>query len=251
MPEDKPRRFVYYVPKLQACTAAKARELGLAYAVDAGAAVETRGVTRGPCGQGPGLLVGLGGASATQLVLDEDAQTWLGERRPGAGGAPRYWVGVSRAAPPRPQDLARATLLGTYSAELGDGNRWTVPTARAWPEGTPLPKTRAVDDQGEIARRPKPEYDALRLAADEVWDAAEHGTPVDDVREWEIAVTALSTNYRVSHTEVDLLGLLDEPGEGQTTRISGLMAIAWALIDFPSWPQDADQAQEDSEASDG
>jgi len=213
------RRFLYYVPGARSMAEVDLEARGLDYAIDR-ARVASRHLARGPDG-GPGLLLAAGGPE--RLDHDPDAQAW--QPVPGA----TFMAGVWTDERPGPADLVRPRVYGMWSVELADGQRWTVPTARMYPEGTLLPQTRTYLGDGKIRRDPKPEFLPLYLAADEVLEAWKGAGELPEARVQEIAVMALAVNYRVGHAEVNLLGLIDD---------LNWRAILDIIVARPLWPEE-------------
>jgi len=142
-----------------------------------------------------------------------------------------YWVGFNEDDPPGPDDLERQETVGRYSAPLGDGNKWMIPTAAGYENDyCPLPKSRKIDaETGDIQRRPLKKYDRLRMYADEVRQATldDNADQINLERETEILMCALSTNYRITLLEASLLDLLtDEAAKW----------IVWLLVNRLEWP---------------
>ena len=150
-----------------------------------------------------------------------------------------FWLGFDTADKPGPADLARDETVGGYRVELGGGQEWVVPIARRWPEGTGLTRTLALDAEGKLGGEILERYRGLWDRATLVWDkfhAAATATPENEAveltfnerEEWDIAVAALSANYKVGPWEVSALGLLDD-------RTVGL--VLNRLIDLPAYMQ--------------
>jgi len=214
--------FTYFVESTR--DAAEVAAGPLAYAFD-GDPPQTRGCDRGPGGK-PGVT--LAHPTREETGYFPDCQDW--QPIPGEEG---LWIGHDKAKLPGPADLAREVQTGRYTVPLGDGRRWLVPTAltpdeAGKPGESPLPKVRRIDEAGKVQRRVKPEYEALQLAADEVWEAAEQASDLPEERAWEICVLALQTNYRLAAVETSILGLVDD---------DAAIIIPACLVDLPAWPK--------------
>lgn len=230
--------FLYFVPNQTFLRREDLVALGLAYAFES-PAVSNRGVSGGPAGQ-DGVLVAGAGLDGSQVLYVKDRQTW--RQIPQS----TVWVGYETAAPPSPDDLARADQLDGYWLELADGQRWLVPIARGYRESA---------DEGELKlywslRLPQ----RLELAADgrwtdggilpryaALWDFAQSWLALrcgtageEDVRRLDAqgridaAVLALQANYQLSRVEAALLGLLTD---------QHCVAILDRLIDWPKVEQ--------------
>ena len=161
-----------------------------------------------------------------------DAQTW--RKIPGSDA----WIGYVTDDRPKPADLLRSKVIDGHEVELGDGHRWLVPIASQATEengeytgnvcALTVGLTRDTDGRwvrGEVA----PKYRSLWNLAEPCWDALVRGVEGalrDSLpAQGEAAVAVLSGNYRLSDTEVDLLGLLDD---------QNVTEILLALVDWPT-----------------
>lgn len=166
----------------------------------------------GPEGAGPGLLVATRGA---RCAIEAGAQLW----QPRLDG--RAWTGLWLEARPGPAEIERADAVGGHEVELADGNRWLVPAARCFPEGTQLPET-LVLGPGGLVRRVTARYAGLWEDACRVWDLGGE-LPQDEL--WRICVRALGVNYRLGPDEANLLEIVTS---------ANLPAMAGALVDAPT-----------------
>jgi len=176
-----------------------------------GAAPEFR-QSAGPDGAGAGLLIATVGARCEVAAA---AQLW----QPRLDG--RAWTGLWLEARPGPAELLRAEAVGGHEVELHDGNRWQVPAARAFPEGTQLPET-LIMGPGGLVRRVTAAYAAIWDDACRVWDS---GGELPQAELWRICVRALGVNYRLGPDEANLLELVTS---------ANLPAMAAALVDVPA-----------------
>ena len=184
----------------------------------------------GPDGN-PGVVIAAK-RTAGRVGYYPDVQTW--QQIPGS----EAWIGYVTAEPPKPADLLRSKPIAGHEVELGDGQRWLVPIASQATEkegeyaGNVCALTvglmRDSDGRwvrGEVADKHKSLWDL----AEPCWDALVRGTegPLRDSlpAQGEAAVAVLSGNYRLSDTEVDLLGLLDD---------KNVTEILLALVDWPT-----------------
>lgn len=207
--------FVYFLPGKRAAGLDTLLAAGLGHVFSDGG-FSSRVTERGP--DGSGLLVS---RSETACRYDGQSQEW--EKSPTGN----FWIGCEKASRPTPEDLLRDDAAqGLWSVKLCDGNSWNVPTARLYPEGTALPQVRKYAEGGGIVRDVKPEYQELYLAADEVWQSLNIGVEMTEIRAQEICEMALRANYRVSHAEINLLGLLDD------VNVAVLLQV---LVSFPHW----------------
>lgn len=142
-----------------------------------------------------------------------------------------YKVGHREGSPPAPDDLKRPDEADGYLAELSDGNKWLLPTARA------LPSYLGVDDDGVRVNRVLGKWRDLSEAGAEVFEAwrfasgeVTEGEHLTLEREHEICVMCLAANYMVGPAECDMLRILT-PEDRKN--------ILFALIDLPgSWGGD-------------
>jgi len=210
--------FLYFASSRQSVTPNLLLALGLGDAFPDGSTVTQRQCSKGPDGHS-GVVVAWG-APKVEVGYFPEKQTWAKCLRS------ECWLGFETADPPRPEELARERTVGFYTAPLGDGRRWIVPTGVFEDGASPLPKVRRLSADGSIERRVAKEYESLYLAADAVRSAIRDREDLDDRREWEIAVEALRVNYRVGADEVSALGLLTD---------AAVVAMFQALVDRGNW----------------
>lgn len=211
-------QFLYYIPGAQDGPRL-IHQAGLDYALDP-TQCKRNGPSRGP-DNSHGMILSPAKGSPAAIGYYPDRQVW--EQAPDAA----HWVGYWTDQVPGPDDLVRPEAIGAFTARLADGNPWVIPGARLYPEGTMLPQTRKYAPGGKIIRDIKPSHRDIYLAADEVWQALETGAQITAARAQEIIELALKTNYRVSHAEINLLGLIDD---------DNFAAVLHMLVSYPMWP---------------
>ena len=224
------RSFFYFVPNKQTLTREDAAALGLAYAFDGG--IDCTQVQNGPGGQNGVICAQQDRYDLGKNGYHEKRQVWRrvphrGDESCGAQ-APGIWVGHYKDELPRPEDLARGKQLTGWSIELGDGQRWNLPLARAYSETgggeeaelrwtVKLPQKLDLAADGRWIRDGiSPRYAALWELA-EAWLrlSTNTATPEDQARfdeqgETDGAVCCLQANYRLGRVEAALLGLFQE-----------------------------------------
>jgi hypothetical protein len=128
-------------------------------------------------------------------------------------------VGIWNENRPVPEDLKKKRFVGGEVIDLADGGRWAIPVCHSVVRGSTLPKRMVLGDDGRTWElRELPEFLTLCVRAEKVWEAFANPTVEEDGRTSieldhqtaaDIAVEALSVNYRVGAAEVSMLGLLD------------------------------------------
>ena len=177
----------------------------------------------GPGGQAGVCLC----ASPDRIGFFPDQQRWLRfptSPNPKIPNQQITWCGLWTDSPPTPDDLRTAHPLRGSLVRLFDDQCWEVPIAVACDDESgaamAIPRTLSVDNEGQWISGPvKPRYEPLWAAAKSFWDAI-HGQVPDDQNELKLpiasvydqAIAVLATNYRLTKTEVGLLGLLDDRG---------------------------------------
>lgn len=198
-------RVVYYLPERREPDAAALEAAGLTGVLPVGKRA-WRQVSRGPDG-GAGLIV-----CATAAGYYPERQAWSESPL----DADSWWIGIEGSV--TPDDLVRDETLQGLPLRLADGNEWVVPLVLKDGSSDHLPGITKVDGAGEPFTRPDPQWDPLRTAAarvEQVALALDVETDVDagevTYRElFDIAVLALSTNYRVGRVEAHELELLSK-----------------------------------------
>jgi len=208
--------FLYFVPQSSPVKFDDLAALGIAYAFDGPQ------ITQVTCRAGPGDTGGRVLAAGDQPLIGfhPDRQTW--RQIPDSPA----WLGYDPNALPGPDDLKRPAQTCIYSALLGDGKSWLVPTGVFEDGESPLPKVREIQDDGSIKRRPATRFEPIYLAADKIRSHIKNQEDISDREEWDICVAALQLNYRVSDLEITALQLLDD---------QSVINIIYALVDRGNW----------------
>jgi len=214
---------------------AVAKEAGLEYAFDE--SVCQVDVMQGPDG-GAGLLLGESRLYeiGREFAYRPGLQSWSEH-----GDSEGVWLGLIKSSPVEPKSLIRSQIIPGHEVRLADGNDWLIPVARGFSDDGKeirpycnLPCSRYREKgggwrPGEVV----PQYQTLWEVANNFWDvysSAVNAASPDDKKidveftyddEADAACVAIAANYRVSATEVSLLGLLDD-----TTIIGILRAMA-------------------------
>lgn len=241
--------FLYFVPKSGEQFAIP-ESIGYAFnSKTAGGKLHRRETSRGPNGAGPGFIIADAAsmANADRIVLQDAAQRWVHVHDPKTPDKNlRPQVGVWNDDKLTPSTLQRPVLIEGHPVELGDGSQWQAAIARAYDVSgptvewfTPLPKTLAFDsekgrwDQTQVAKQYRRFFD-LALAYIAIHDAAiANDEPYFEFPEVdELAIGALTTNYRIGQAE---LGLFDD-----VYTVAVRDALLAAVLDFPTmslWTQ--------------
>ena len=234
--------FLYFLPGATGAGPDAIEAAGLTDVLS-GASHPTRGVTgAGPSG-GPGIITvphPTGTGAAPQIGFYSDKQEW--QEAPGG----KYWIGREIAEPVTPADLARPEMIGGHLVELGDGNKWLIPVARAFPHGIVLPQTLRLGPDGELVGETLPKYAAFSTRAEMIWDewkaqmaaleAGEDREPgITVTQQWEFAVDAIAINYRINAVGASMLGIIN-------TAV--LPTVLQAVIDVPTLVQAAAEMAE-------
>lgn len=191
--------FLYFVPGVNAVSAADLATLGLGYAFLG--TVNIRAVMEGP-GKRSGVVVS---PVADEVRFDAAAQTWI--------PAPdkTYWVGMVNGAAPSPRELERPEAVIDWRVTLPGGSVWSVPTVLGADGESGLPKFRRYDEEsGKIVRRVRQEYQPLLLAADEALESIRKRQPLGEEKELALFADILAVNYRVALPELMLLELTSD-----------------------------------------
>jgi len=133
-----------------------------------------------------------------------DQQTWHA-----VDDGSLLWIGLDKDHPPKPEDMQRAKVFRGYEMELGDGNTWQIPLIRRPTDlSTALPQTQYIE-RGKLVQSLKAAYRTYWEHSEEVADGFLAGKEFTVVRAHELAIEALSLNYRFGHNEQRLLGIVD------------------------------------------
>ena len=205
----------YYVPGSRSITEKTVREMGLGYMLSG------RGLKKVPTSQGPdghsGIVFAAGPTNdaATSINLTDSCGPTAKWAKVDGTDA---WVGMYKEDKPTPQDLEHEHLIDGHFVELCDGHNWLCPVARAVDGSTPLPKPLEfkegrwsasegpVDKYADLFSHACVLWDTMMIAASDGEDGEISITFEDEIK---ISIIALACNYRVSASEVSLLGLFD------------------------------------------
>lgn len=122
-----------------------------------------------------------------------------------SGLAKPYWIGWTKDATPKPEDLARRRLFAGQALKL-NGQVWQVPVAKL------LPHVFGVDKDGDLSQVIAERY---REVHGEAWRWCQlrlgllDGGNIGDPELFRLAARILGLNYRVDVAEIAALGLLD------------------------------------------
>lgn len=162
---------------------------------------------------------GPGGAQGVAFTLCDELPSSVSDRcdwapYPGQEG---LWLGVDRSDPPGPAELEREDLIPGVDVEMGDGNRWTIPLARALPrqrawDGTGWGDGPVVAQYAELFDRAQAAFSAL-VHAIGLTEEPPSKVTLDD--ESDLAVAALGVNYKVGPAEASYLGLVTTKAQGR------------------------------------
>lgn len=245
--------FFYYVPRVDGVPFSVPAQL--AYATDRGASFQTREVLAGPEGSGPGWLCRFSSVAGVfdsrDLKLDTGAQHWAPVFD--ASGQQSCWVGRWTADILSPSVLERPKLLDSHRVTLADGSVWNAAIARGFDVEseryyTPLPQTLAFDIStgrwrpNKVAKEYRQFLDLAHAYAD-AHDAAvaEEKTSFDFPQIDDLAIGALTANYRISHAE---LGLFED-----VYTVTARDALVHCALDFPTIKRWVEKKRE--QAADG
>lgn len=222
--------FLYFIPGVQAVNEKVLRDKGLGDRLSVFTSMQ---VQAGP-GEKAGMLVR---ANVPESAASKERKTRFGyypdeQEWSEVNG---IWVGITKANPPGPEDLARDELESGYDVELNDGNTWHIPSARAFT------KVLTVGPDGAIHAESLPKYEAFSRKAERLF-ALYYGCSSPEERDdllkeisaldmFSLCVDAIAVNYRVGTAEVSLLKLL-------TTR--NWWAVSRAVVDFEGFKKFAD-----------
>ena len=229
--------FMYYAPKGPGTPFAVPPHL--AYACDRGATYQTREVMAGPNGSGPGWLFRFSNGAKVyddrDLKWDNQATIWAPVF---SDSGLECYVGRWVADPLDPAKLERPKMLDGHRVTLGDGSVWVAAVARGFDVETssyytPLPRTLGYDGKTgkwrpvKVAKEYRRFLELANLYADAHQEAvaADAKTfefePID-----ELAVAALTANYRISHAELSLFE--------DVYTVTARDALVHCALDFPT-----------------
>lgn len=214
--------FLYYLPDGCGLTA---KAFGDARRGIVGESLSERTALDGPDGKG-GLVLAIGSHPAHGYY--PKSQTWMQ-----ADAAP-WWIGFDVEHAPTPEDLQRSELLAGHDVQLEDGNAWHVPAARLWVNEEGMPRyrmsvpVRLLRRGGEWKSEPLERYRWLADAAETYWAhlVSGQGSGFTVPQACELAVRALSVNYRLGPEETSALALLTD---------RNVLSILNAIVDWPRY----------------
>lgn len=190
---------------------------GIHYAIERSEMAGPRGVVLGPNGRA-GVLVAHKSFPLNRLTFKADEQEWIQHAK-----VENTWVGKWQSDSISPSDLQRLQMVDGASVTLEDGSKWKAAHARRFEhlDGghlrcfSPLPKTLTATKDGWAPTRIAKRYRRLADLADLFWreklEAAKQTE--SETFTWfskyadELAVAALTANYRIAETELTLLEL--------------------------------------------
>lgn len=171
-------------------------------------------VGAGPSGKRGIMLAGDSYKGSMQLVgYHASKQTW--RRVPGVEAD--LWCGFYNDDRPTPDDCKRKKQLTGYWVELLDGKEWLIPVGRTWSEAEgqllwdeALPRAMGGDDEGNwVVGDVVPRYREMWSIVKAAWDArSKISDPPSDADVCDWCTVAMRTNYRISKTEIQLMGLV-------------------------------------------
>lgn len=152
------------------------------------------------------------------------------------------WIGVDPAEMPKPGELERLRVCRGYEIEM-NGQRWQVPVVRRHDPAKPtlLPSAYSRNAAGQQVETVRAAYrghwEAFRDAAAWAYDGMPEGRfSVADLV--ELAIRALSINYRFGWNEQNLL---------QTIDSENFLSVIAAAVDLPGYQAAADAQKKMSE----
>lgn len=151
------------------------------------------------------------------------------------GDGSLLWIGVDTAELPKPEELARKRQYPGYWVRLADGAEWRVPVIRR-PDGTTeLPTDMVWDATGRLVEPIKPMYQSFWDDTAEVAEWFDKGIDPLRSRALELAIRALSINYRYDRAIHSVVRAIDS---------ESLLAILAATVDFSQKKTDLAQNAE-------
>lgn len=228
--------FLYFIPRTGNPFATPPE---LRYIGDRGDNLTTRETLGGPEGAGPGWVCAMRPDRPDRVELQPSKQRWTRLHVPNApADAPPIFVGRWLDDTLQPGRLQRAAMQPGHPVALADGTQWTAAIARGFDAAnaatyTPLPRALSYDAAtgkwmpGPVARE-YTRFLELALSYVEAADAAALSGadtfPFPDVD--ELAVGALTVNYRIGPAELSLFdGVYD---------VATRDALVLAALDMPT-----------------
>lgn len=144
----------------------------------------------------------------------------------------KYWIGMNNTRPLLPEGIERTEQIDGHWVELNDGNKWLIPVARKFDQGTVLPRALILGPEGELVAEILPKYVQFWKKVEKVYNNFIDAMKKDDsddaltVQEgWDIAVEAMQYNYAINKWGISFRRLL-------TTE--NVKAILEAIVDIPT-----------------
>lgn len=217
------RGFLYFIESDRpAFDAAELDRLGLRYAIESSPRVQPLRAGSSPSGNA-GYIVA-DSEAVDSCKYQPDLQAWQ-PRLPARSGV---WIGYPKDKPPLLAALARTKQLPGRDVPLCDGTRIHVPIARRWAEhddqlrwSIALPQTLRRDDEGKwVPKDVSSRYRQLWQMLCGYIDAAEEAMQNADAAPGasvffsyepinELAIAAITANYRAAADEVEICGVYD------------------------------------------
>ena len=195
---------------------------GLAAFFD-GAIVSQRGCMTGPGGR-PCTLLSIG-TESKELYYKPDEQIW----NKSLNG--KYHIGFYTDRPPQAAELQRPEQIAGHEVTLND-QKWRIPLARIFPEGTMLPQSLLMGPDGKLISKIIPKYAEFSARSEKLWKyvafltgLADEQASITEEELWLTAAEALDLNYYVGPDEINAMQLL-------TT--ANMRQIFEAVVDMPT-----------------
>lgn len=195
---------------------------GLRYAIESQPRVQPLRAGASPSGQAGFVVCDSDHVPSAKYLPNE--QTWHAPKTPGS----RVHIGHPGDTPPPLASLMRAKLLPGRDVPLPDGTRIHIPIARRWSEhddrllwSVALPQSLARDDEGRwVPRQVVARFRVLWNHLCGYIDAAEAAMQAADAAPGtsiffeypainELAISAITANYRAGVDEVELCAVYD------------------------------------------
>jgi hypothetical protein len=184
-------------------------------------------------GRGPGKLPGClltyqttTGQVPRRIDYRPAEQTWTP-----VGDGSLLWIGVDSAEPPTPEELQRVKVCRGYPITLGDGREWQVPVIRRSDPERPtfLPSAFVRNGAGTLVEQVRASYRSHWEAFADVAEWIYAGSPEGRFTNEQIvdlAIHALSINYRFGWHEQNLLQVVDS---------ENFLSIVALAVDYPAF----------------
>lgn len=194
---------------------------GLRYAIESQTRTQPLRAGASPSGNAGFVICDAEAVQSAKYLPDQ--QTWVA-----MVGKPGCWIGYPKDNPPPLATLARDKQLPGRPITLLDGSRILIPIARRWSEhderllwSIALPQALRRDDEGRwVPSSVTARYRHLWQLLVGYIDAAELAIQTADAADGasvffayapinELAVSAITANYRASADEVEICGIYD------------------------------------------